>query len=113
MSAKKEKGLLWPRLEYSQDQQTVTTETVTTKCFNTCTQTNRSSLDSLHKRWLQLQWLPSAGPTTYIVSDVHDEDEAARALAVVVPERPDLVLPADVPHDEVDVPFVIYIYIYL
>jgi hypothetical protein len=34
---------------------------------------------------------------------VDDEDDALRVLVVVAPERPDLVLPADVPHREGDV----------
>mmetsp|Transcript_3644 Transcript_3644/g.9797 ORF Transcript_3644/g.9797 Transcript_3644/m.9797 type:complete len:208 (-) Transcript_3644:19-642(-) len=43
-------------------------------------------------------------PDAIRVAAVHDEDEAARALAVVVPERPEPVLAADVPHRELDVP---------
>ena len=37
------------------------------------------------------------------VVGVDDEDEALRVLEVVAPQRPDLVLTADVPHGEADV----------
>ena len=41
--------------ENSQDQQTVTTATVTTTCFDACARTHRQLLGSLNNLWLQLQ----------------------------------------------------------
>lgn len=38
-----------------------------------------------------------------LVAGVDDEDQALRVLEVVSPQRPDLVLAADVPHGEADV----------
>ena len=49
-----------------------------------------------------LQLVLGLGDSLPVVG-VDDEDEALRVLEVVAPQRPDLVLTADVPHGEADV----------
>ena len=46
------------------DQHTVTTATVTTRCFKACSKKYWQVLYSLDSMWLQLQRLQSAGPMT-------------------------------------------------
>lgn len=49
-----------------------------------------------------LQLLAGLDDTVTVIG-VDDEDDTLRVLEVVSPERADLVLPADVPHGELDV----------
>ena len=49
-----------------------------------------------------LQLLAGLDDAVAVVA-VDDEDDALRVLEVVAPQRPDLVLPAHVPHRELDV----------
>ena len=49
-----------------------------------------------------LQLVLSLGDSLPVVG-VDDEDDSLRVLEVVAPQRPDLVLAADVPHGEADV----------
>ena len=49
-----------------------------------------------------LQFLTCLNNTISIIA-VNDEDNALRVLEIVSPQRPDLVLPANVPHSELNV----------
>jgi len=49
-----------------------------------------------------LQLLARLDDTVTVIA-VDDEDDALRVLEVMPPQRPDLVLPADIPHGELDV----------